>query len=288
MRLGLLQYGVERVSDFARWTARLDDLVAEAKRAGAQLLALPEYACVELAGAFVDAPDVGRELDAVCARADTILDAMRETARRHDVWLQPGSMPVRADGRVRNRAPLIAPDGRVAFQDKRVMTRFEAELWGVQPGDAPCVFETAFGRIGIAICYDVEFPALVRAQVEAGAWLILVPSCTDAMHGFNRVRLAARARAIENQCFLAIAPTVGDAPFLGTLDSNRGYAAVYGPVDRGFPEDGVLARGPLDRAGWLYCDLDPASLDAVRAGGAVRNHLDWPPAPPTCRVVRPT
>ena len=288
LRVGLLQYEVQRIAGFESWTARLDALVTEAKQAGAQLLAMPEYACVELAGAFVQAPDVRHELEAVCARADDILAAMRAVARRHAVWLQPGSLPMRAAGRIRNRAPLIAPDGGVAFQDKRVMTRFEAESWGVQPGDDPCVFETPFGRIGVAICYDVEFPALVRAQVEAGAWLVLVPSCTDTLHGFNRVRLAARARAIENQCFLAIAPTVGEAPFLATLDANRGYAAVYGPVDRGFPEDGVLARGPLDRPGWIFCDLDPASLEAVRADGAVRNHRDWPPAPSSCRTVRPT
>jgi predicted amidohydrolase len=116
----------------------------------------------------------------------------------------------------------------------------------------------------------------VRAQVEAGAWLILAPSCTDTQWGFNRVRLAARARALENQCYVAVAPTVGSAPWVATLDENRGYAAVFGPVDRGFPEDGVLAQGTPDEPGWIYADLDPARLDAVRQDGGVRNHRDWP------------
>jgi len=167
------------------------------------------------------------------------------------------------------------------------MTRFEAEEWGVAPGADPSVFETPWGRIGIAICYDAEFPALVRAQVLAGAWLVLVPTCTDTMAGFNRVRLAARARAVENQCFVAIAPTVGAAPWSATLDANRGYAAVFGPVDRGFPEDGILARGALDAPGWVFADLDPARLDAVRATGGVLNHRDWPPEPPACPVQSP-
>ena len=211
---------------------------------------------------------------------------MRETARRHRVWLASGTLPWRdPDGRVRNRAPLIGPDGAVAFQDKRVMTRFEAEEWGVAPGAPPVVFETLWGRIGISICYDCEFPGLVRAQAEAGAWLILVPSCTDTLHGFNRVRLAARARALENQCFVAIAPTVGDAPWLATLDANRGYAAVFGPVDRGFPEDGVLARGTLDTPGWVFAELDPARLAMVREDGAVRNYRDWPGAVAVARAL---
>ena len=107
---------------------------------------------------------------------------------------------------------------------------------------------------------------------------VLVPSCTDTLHGFNRVRLAARARGIGEPCFVAVVPTVGDAPWLETLDVNRGYAAVFGPVDRGFPEDGVIVRGTLDAPGWVFAELDPARLDVVRQGGAVRNHRDWPDA----------
>jgi len=217
--------------------------------------------------------------------APAAVEAAREVAWRHRVWLVPGTLPFREGGRIVNRAPVIAPTGHVAYQDKHVMTRFEAEEWGVQAGAPPAVFETPWGRIGVAICFDAEFPALARAQVEAGAWLVLVPSCTDTLHGFNRVRLAAAARAMENQCFVCVAPTVGDAPWCGTLDRNRGYAAAFGPVDRGFPEDGELAGGALDAAQWVFADLDPARLEAVRHDGAVRNHLSWPPAPPPCPVI---
>ena len=150
------------------------------------------------------------------------------------------------------------------------------------------VFATDWGTIGIAICYDVEFPGLVRAQIDAGAWLILAPSCTDSLHGFNRVRLSARARALENQCFVAIAPTVGLAPSLASLDENHGYAAVFGPVDRGFPADGVIARGTLDEPGLVLADLDPSVLHAVRRDGAVRNHRDWPTHTEPCKLIRPT
>lgn len=283
LHLGLVQYGVGRLDHFDAFAGKFDRLVAEGA-AGADLLVFPEYACMEVAAALGAPPDPVAERDAVCARAGDLLAVMRDAARRHGVWLLAGSLPWREEKRVRNRAPLIAPDGRVAFQDKSVMTRFESESWGVGPGDPRAVFATPWGRLGVAICYDLEFPPLVRAQVEAGAWLVLAPCCTDTLHGFNRVRLSARARALENQCFVAVAPTVGLAPHLATLDENHGFAGVYGPVDRGFPADGVLAEGRLDVPRFVFATLDPACLDAVRADGAVRNHRDWPAAPPPCRV----
>ena len=281
LRLGLLQYGVGRPGSVAEFARALGARV-EAGRAGADLLVLPEYACVELGAGLVGgaAGDETRELAAMVQAAPEILEAMRAAAMRAGVWLLPGSLPMRrGDGAVINRAPLIAPDGRMAFQDKRAMTRFESERWGVTRGADPQVFDTPWGRIGISICYDVEFPKHVRAQVEAGAWLVLAPSCTDTPHGFNRVAIGAAARAMENQCYVAIAPTVGEAPWSAALDVNRGQAAVFGPVDRGFPEDGVLARGTPDVEQWVFCTLDPARIERVREDGQVRNHRDWPRAP---------
>ncbi len=280
VKLGVLPWRVGR-GGFDRWARRLDREVAQAAWAGAELLLMPEYAALELA--LAEAPELAGELRRGVAAAEAAVAVMREVARRHRVWLLPGTLPFRVGGLVVNRAPLVSPEGSVAFQDKHVMTRFEAENWGVSPGALPRVFDTTFGRIGIAVCFDAEFPALVRAQVAAGAWLILVPACTDTAHGFSRVRIAARARAMENQCFVAVAPTVGEAPWCGSLDMNVGQAGVYGPVDRGFSASGILAEGEMNGADWVYADLDPARLAAVRRDGAVRNHLGWPADPPPCR-----
>ena len=281
LRLGLLQYGVGRPGGIAAFGRALEARLEEG-RAQADLLVLPEYACVELGAALVggEVTDEQTELAAMVAAAPEILEAMRAAARRMGVWLLPGTLPMRRDdGRIINRAPLITPEGRLAFQDKRAMTRFETERWGVTQGADPNVFDTPWGRIGVSICYDVEFPKHVRVQVQEGAWLVLAPSCTDTLHGFNRVRIGAAARAMENQCYVAITPTVGQAPWSAALDVNRGHAAVFGPVDRGFPEDGVLARGALDADQWVFCRLDPARIAAVREDGQVRNHRDWPRAP---------
>jgi predicted amidohydrolase len=279
LRLALLQYPVERPEGVDAFAAKLDRWLAGARAGGAELAVLPEYACVELGASLTgsDTADEAAELAAMVEAAPAILDAMRGAARRAGLWLLPGTLPMRdTDGLVRNRAPLIDPDGRLATQDKHAMTRFERERWGISAGQGPAVFSTPWGLIGISICYDVEFPKHVRAQVEAGAWLVLAPSCTDTLHGFNRVRVSAAARAVENQCFVAITPTVGTAPWSAALDVNRGHAAVFGPIDRGFPEDGVLARGALDMPQWVFADLDPGRIATVRQEGAVFNHRDWP------------
>lgn len=286
LHLGLLQYPVERLADLNAFARKLDALVAEAVRGGAQLLVIPEYAGMELAAsASGAAADPRAELAAICELQPHLLEIARDAARRHRAWLLAGALPWREGDRTRIRAALIAPDGAFAIQDKRLNTCFEAQSLGLNPGGWPRVFATPWGRLGIAICYDLEFPTLVRAQTEAGAWLILAPSCTDTMHGFNRVRVAARARALENQCYVAIAPTIGNAPFSATLDTNHGFAGVYGPVDQGFPEDGIIAEGRLDAADWVFADLDPARLERARAEGAVRNFRDWPAPPPPCGVV---
>ncbi len=280
LRIGMLPWQVRPRPGLAIWAERLDAEITAAVAEGAQMLLMPEYAPLEMA--VQSFPDLDQELRAACAFAPEAVATACALALRHGIWLLPGTMPFTIGGLIHNRAPFITPEGRVAYQDKRVMTRFEAERWHISPGAPPMVFPTPWGPVGIAICYDLEFPPLVRAQVEAGAWLILAPTCTDTIAGFNRVRIAAAARAMENQCFVAVAPTTGMAPDIGTLDENRGHACIFGPVDRGFHDDGVIASAPMDDPAWLFADLDPDRLIAVRAEGAVFNHADYPPAPAAC------
>jgi predicted amidohydrolase len=170
------------------------------------------------------------------------------------------------------------------------MTRFERDPWGIAGGGAVRVFDTAIGRLGVAICYDVEFPLIARAMVEKGAEVILAPSCTDTLAGFHRVRTGARARALEGQCVVVQVPTVGPAPWSGTLDQNRGAAGFYGPPDDGFPDSGVIAQGPLDTGHVLVADVDRAAIASVRRDGQVLTFAHWSEqggggAPP-CEVVR--
>jgi len=127
----------------------------------------------------------------------------------------------------------------------------------------------------VAICYDAEFPLLARAMVEAGAELILVPSATDTLHGWYRVRVGARARALENQCYVVQSPVVGEALWTPSLDVSHGAAAVFGPPDLGFPEDGVVAEGMVDAPGWVFGEVDLDAVARVRGEGSVFGHAHW-------------
>ena len=197
-----------------------------------------------------------------------------QLARRYCVYLLAGSMPERVGDEFRNRAWMFGPSGEGSWVEKLQLTRFERD-WGMARGDGGVVFDTELGMLGVAICYDSEFPLLVRRLVEQGARAILVPACTDALSGYWRVRIAAQARALENQCYAVQAPTVGSAPWSIALDENRGAAGVYGPPDKGFPESGVVAMGELDTPGWVIADMDLANVEAVRLDGQVLNHRDW-------------
>ena len=285
MKLAIASCGVAPPGNFKFFIARIERLAAEAGLQGADLLLLPEYLAMVLAGAAIKAPDMAAELAYVVDRADELIAPLADIARRHGLHILAGSVPMRANGRILNRAPFIAPSGAVAYQDKQAMTRFEAEEWGISAGNAPVVFDTELGHIGVSICYDSEFPLHVRTQVTAGAKLILIPSCTATAAGFNRVRFSARARAIENQCYTAVAPLVGNAAWSGAIDINIGHAALFTPCDAGFPDDGVAAAGPLNEPGLIFASIDFAAIDSVRAQGNVLNNRDWDMKIPPCAVV---
>jgi predicted amidohydrolase len=256
----------------ARW-------VDQAAAHGAKLLVFPEYAAMSLAALFPPQVhgDLAAQLTALQTLRDDYLTLHRKLAQQHGVYLLAGSFPWEvAPGRFHNRAWLCAPHGATGFQDKRVMTRFEREQWNISGAAELKLFDTALGRIGVNICYDAEFPLPARAQAEAGAELLLVPSCTDAPSGYHRVRVAAQARALENQCHVLLSPLVGEAPWSPAVDVNVGAAGVYGPPDRGFPDDGVLAQGTLNDPGWVYAQIDPARVAEVRRNGHVLNYRHWP------------
>jgi len=286
MRLALAQFAAAPAPQtFARFRDRIDSLAFEAKSAGADILVLPEYAAMVLAGAFITTPNLHAELASAVAQAGALITALQSIAAHRAIHILGGTIPMRdPDGKIRNRAPFCAPNGNIAFQDKQHMTRFESEQWGIAPGMGPRIFETSFGLVGVSICYDSEFPLHARAQAAAGAQVLLIPTCTDSAAGFNRVRLSARARALENQFFAAISPLVGDATWSHAIDRNTGYAALYAPPDRPFPDDGVIARGTLDEPALLIADAELSLITQTRRDGAVLNHRDWPPIAP-CEIV---
>ena len=293
IRVAAIQLEIVRPASFAAWADRIADLVRDAADTGADLVVFPEYGMLELTGIFDDAiaGDAARALHEISTVLPEALGLFAGLATRSGVHiLAPSAPEPGADGRLRNVARLFTPSGGVGVQEKIVMTRFERDPWGIVGGRPVRVFDTALGRLGVAICYDVEFPLIARAMVEAEAELILVPSCTDTLAGFHRVRTGARARALEGQCVVVQVPTVGAAPWSGTVDANRGAAGFFGPPDEGFPDSGVIAQGPLDAGHILVADVDRAAIRRVRTAGEVLTRAHWPEqgggGAPACEVVR--
>jgi predicted amidohydrolase len=195
-------------------------------------------------------------------------------ARQYSALIVAGSWFEAAGDTFRNRTWLFSGSGKSVCTDKVMLTP-EERRYGLERGDASAVVDTPFGRLGIAICYDVEFPVLVRKLVDAGADVILVPSCTDTVAGYHRVRIGCQARALENQCYVVQAVTVGAAPWSVLLDDNHGAAGVFSPPDIGFPSNGVIASGTLDEPQWVYGDIDVEFLRTNRQRGQVRGREDW-------------
>ena len=276
-KVAAAQYPVTALSGFDAFAHKLEAWVKDAVSHGANLLVFPEYASLELTSFMppdVQA-DIGKQLVELQPLLPDVLEVHANLARAHGVYVLGASYPVRDGNRYVNRAHFFSPSGQVLHQDKIVMTRFEREEWGISGGSSLRVFDTAFGRVGVTICYDVEFPLLCRPLVDHGVDVLLTPSCTEGVTGFHRVRVGARARALENQCYAVQAPLIGEAPWSYALERGTGAAGVFGPIEARFGADGVIAEGTLNEPCWVYADLDLDLLRESKRDGETLNSRDW-------------
>lgn len=276
MKIATAAYPLDWLDSWSQYEDKIAGWVSDAAGQGADLLVFPEYGAMELctlAGANV-AADLEQSLHAVSDRMEPVHDLHQKLAAEHGVHILGASAPVN-DGYDRpvNRATLYAPNGKRGHQDKQIMTRFERDPWDVVPGDGLQIFETELGKIGVLICYDSEFPLLGRELSECE--ILLVPSCTEALSGYWRVRIGAMARALENQCVSAMASLVGEAPWSESVDVTTGMGGIFGPPDTGFPMTGVLAEGTLNQPAWTYAEVDMEAIAHVRTDGVVLNRTHW-------------
>lgn len=281
LKVASAQYPIGQPGSLAEWEDKIATWVAAGAATGAELLVFPEYAAIEQAACF--GPEVYRDLTTTLERVAHLAEERvafhARLAAKHGVHILVGSGPAKtADGRFVNSAQLVTPTGAVGVQDKLIMTPFE-HGWGVTAGAPLKVFDTALGKLAVLICYDSEFPLLARAAVEAGADAILVPSCTERISGYWRVRTGSQARALENTIVTVQSPTVGDAPWSPAVDFNVGAAGIYVPPEHGVSDTGVLAEGTLNKAEWVYAAVNLASLRQLRTSGEMRNFGDWPAQP---------
>ncbi len=278
MKIATAAYPLDPLTSWAAYADKLGEWVGSAAGQGAELLVFPEYGAMELA--MLAGPDVARDLEGSLHAVSELMadvDALHsDLATRHRVHILAASAPVFDPDhgpRPVNRARLFTPTGGCGVQDKQIMTRFEREDWDVVPGGPLRVFDTTLGKIAVLICYDSEFPLLGRAVSDAE--LLLVPSCTEALAGYTRVRIGAMSRALEQQCVSVMSSIAGPAEWCPGVDNGTGMGGIFGPPDTGFPPTGVIAEGTLNTPGWTYGEIDLQKVAHVRADGVVLNRSHW-------------
>ncbi|MDD3743909.1 MAG: carbon-nitrogen hydrolase family protein, partial [Lentimicrobiaceae bacterium] len=165
-------------------------------------------------------------------------------------------------------------DGSIERYEKLHITPDEAKVWGMKGGNQLQTFETDCGKIGVLICYDVEFPELGRLLAAEGMDILFVPYLTDTQNGFSRVRHCAQSRAIENECFVAIAGSVGNLPKVHNMDIQYAQSMVFTPCDFAFPTNGVKTEATPNTEMILISDVDIDQLRELHNYGSVRNLKD--------------
>lgn len=267
MKIAAAAYPIDWHNRWNEFVGKLRVWVRTAAENGATLLVFPENGALELASLAGEenAKDPARAREAVSARIRDVDDLHASLAREFGVHICASSGPLKIEGGVKvNRARLFAPSGAMGFQDKQLPSAFEIEAEQISAGTVGRVFETDLGRIGILPGEDAAFGARALGMAAAGAEILLAPTCAPDVRAFWRARIAARARAVETRCFVAQAVTVGEADWLATAMSNVGAAAIFAPPEDGLPEDGTVASGKMNAAGWVYGEVDIEALRAAR------------------------
>lgn len=271
LRVASLQYYIRPVRTFEAFQDQVEALVETAADYRCGLMVFPEYFTTQLLTLGDTRRPIDVQIRELAAQRPRFVELMKRLSQEHGIHIAAGTIPEvdESTGRIHNDAYLVTPSGSVGIQGKLHMTRFEREEWNVSARETLKVFHTEIGRIAIAICYDVQFPEIIRAAARAGVDVLLVPSCTDDRRGYLRVRYCAQARAIENQMYVVHSTTVGSLPAVPAVSLNYGQAAIFTPSDFAFARDGILAQGEPNQESMVIGDLDMDIIGEARRRGTV-------------------
>ncbi|PZE21785.1 carbon-nitrogen hydrolase family protein [Paenibacillus xerothermodurans] len=275
LRVSAVQYHLHTIHNFEEFAAQVTHYVKTAEEFEADFVLFPELFTTQLMsiGGGRNHP-AALTIDELPQYTEQYKQLFVSLAKSTGMHLIGGTHIIEENGRLYNTAFLFYPDGSVGEQRKLHITPTEVKEWSMAPGDALHVFDTAKGRIAILICYDIEFPEIVRMARARGADVIFCPSCTDDRHGFHRVRYTCHARTIENQVYVVTTGTVGSLPTVDFMRGNYGQAAVITPNDVPFPPAGVMVEGEINHDMVVTADLDLSLLQQVRDKGSVTTWRD--------------
>ncbi|TYP99855.1 putative amidohydrolase [Tenacibaculum adriaticum] len=203
-----------------------------------------------------------------------IVQKFSELAITYNINVITGSMPEIRDQLLYNVGYICKRDGTTERYEKLHVTPDEAKVWGMQGGHELKTFDTDCGKIGVLICYDSEFPELSRLLADEGMDILFIPFLTDTQNGYSRVRHCAQARAIENECYVAIAGSVGNLPKVNNMDIQYAQSMVFTPCDFSFPANGIKAEATTNTEMILIADVDLDLLKDLNQFGSVRNLKD--------------
>lgn len=235
------------------------------------MVVFPEYFSTQLLTLNNVHRNISEQIKDLANQRDQIVEMLSNLARTKGIYIAGGTVLSHSEDKtkIHNDCYFFSPSGKFESQGKLHMTRFEKEEWFVSPRDTLKVFETDFGKVGINICYDVEFPEISRALALQGVNILIVPSCTDDRQGFLRVRYCAQARAIENQLYVIHSGTVGSLPMVPAISLNYGQAAILTPSDFQFSRDGILAEGVPNQESMVIGELNLSTIEEARTNGTV-------------------
>lgn len=273
VRLGLVQWQMRSYGSMEGLFEQVEFFVDAVAAYQSDFVLFPEFFNAPLMAAFnhLSEAQATREL---AKFSSEIKDRFSNFAISYNVNILTGSMPVVKDGHVFNVGYLCHRNGKIDEYTKIHCTPDEVKHLGLYGGDKVEVFNTDCGKVGVLICYDVEFPELGRLLAEQGMSILFVPFLTDTQNGYERVRNCARARAIENECYVAIAGSVGNLPKVHNMDIQFAQSAVFTPCDFAFPTNGIKAEATPNTEMMLIVDVDLDLLTQLNKYGSVRNLLD--------------
>jgi predicted amidohydrolase/ribosomal protein S18 acetylase RimI-like enzyme len=274
VRLGMVQWQMRPYKDVDDLMEQVEFFVDSVSSYKADFVVFPEYFNAPLMAPFNKMGEA-QSIRALAQYTGKIRDRFREFAISYNINIITGSMPlIKDDGALYNIGFLCRRDGSIGMYEKIHVTPDEKKYWGLSAGNSVQTFDTDCGRIGILICYDVEFPELSRLMANKGMQILFVPFMTDTQNAYTRVRVCAQARAIENECYVAIAGSVGNLPKVQNMDIQYAQSAVFTPCDFAFPYDGRRAEATPNTEMILVADVDLNQLNELHTYGSVRNLRD--------------
>lgn len=273
VRLGLVQWQMRLYKNLDELMQQVEFFVDAVSGYRSDFALFPEFFNAPLMAPFNEISE-SEAIRKLAEYTPEIIKKFSELAISYNINIISGSMPEMVENNLYNVGYLCKRDGGLERYEKIHVTPDETKVWGLHGGNKIQTYDTDSGKIGILICYDVEFPELSRLLAQEGIDILFVPFLTDTQNGYSRVRHCAQARAIENECYVAIAGSVGNLPKVENMDIQYAQSMVFTPCDFPFPTNGIKAEATPNTEMILIADADISLLRELSQFGSVRNLKD--------------